>query len=121
MTPKSECSLRYLSWLVKGFVLVAAAALGGIALAAASPARPPVVWKPIPFGPQRRAEMAAYAGRHYGLHTWRLRNPRVIVEHYTASNDFSGAWNGFASNAPDPELHELPGDCAHFVIDRDGA
>jgi len=29
-------------------------------------------------------------------------------------------WNTFAVDAPDPELHELPGDCAHFVIDRDG-
>jgi beta-N-acetylhexosaminidase len=44
----------------------------------------------------------------------------VIVEHYTASNSFSSAWNTFASNAPDAELHERPGTCAHFVIDRDG-
>jgi beta-N-acetylhexosaminidase len=44
----------------------------------------------------------------------------VIVEHYTASTTFSSAWNTFASDAPDPELHEEPGTCAHFVIDRDG-
>ena len=88
--------------------------------AAAPPAgRPHIIWKPIPYGPRRKAEMAAYAERHYGLHSWRLR-PRVIVEHYTASNSFSSAWNAFAADAPDPELHQLPGDCAHFVIDRDG-
>jgi beta-N-acetylhexosaminidase len=63
--------------------------------------------------------MAAYAQRHYGIHSWRL-HPKVIVEHYTAGNSFSTAWNAFAANAPDPELHELPGDCAHFIVDRDG-
>jgi hypothetical protein len=82
--------------------------------------RPPIVWKPITYGPKRRAEMAAYAKRHYGIDTWRLQGPHVIVEHYTASESFSSAWNSFASNAPDPELHELPGDCAHFIVDRDG-
>ena len=81
--------------------------------------RPHIVWKPIPYGPRRKAEMARYADRHYRIHSWRLR-PRVIVEHYTASNSFSATWNAFASNAPDPELHELPGDCAHFVIGRTG-
>jgi N-acetylmuramoyl-L-alanine amidase len=81
--------------------------------------RPHIVWKPIPYGPRRKAEMAAYADRHYGIHSWHLR-PKVIVEHYTASNSFSATWNAFASNAPDPELGELPGDCAHFIIGRSG-
>jgi beta-N-acetylhexosaminidase len=44
----------------------------------------------------------------------------VIVEHYTAGNSFSAAWNAFAADTPDPELGELPGTCAHFIIDRDG-
>ena len=79
-----------------------------------------IVQKPIPFSPQRRAETVQYATRHYGLHTWRLTHPRVIVEHYTASTTFSSAWNTFANDVPDPELHQLPGTCAHFVIDRDG-
>jgi beta-N-acetylhexosaminidase len=78
------------------------------------------VQKPIPFGPVRRAETARYAARHYGLATWRLLHPRVIVEHFTAGTTFASAWNTFASDAPDPELHERPGTCAHFVIDRDG-
>ena len=81
--------------------------------------RPHIVWKPIPFGPRRKAEMAAYAERHYGIHSWRL-HPKVIVEHYTGSNSFSAAWNTFAANTPDPELGELPGTCAHFIVDRDG-
>jgi N-acetylmuramoyl-L-alanine amidase len=79
------------------------------------------VAKPIPFGDARRAETEAYAQRHYGLPTWRLTSPRVIVEHVTATSSFSSAWNTFASDAPDAELGERPGTCAHFVIDRDGA
>jgi N-acetylmuramoyl-L-alanine amidase len=89
-------------------------------LALAVAPKPPVVAKPIPFGAERRAETAQYAQRHYGLHTWRLASPHVIVEHYTASTSFSSAWNTFASDAPDTELGEKPGTCAHFVIDRDG-
>jgi beta-N-acetylhexosaminidase len=91
-----------------------------LAGAAAVPARPHIVQKPIPFSAQRRSETAAYALRHYGLNTWRLERPHVIVEHYTASSTFSSAWNTFASDAPDAELHERPGTCAHFVIDSDG-
>jgi N-acetylmuramoyl-L-alanine amidase len=64
--------------------------------------------------------MAAYAKRHYGIDTWRLQSPHVIVEHYTANDSFSATWNTFAADVPDPELHELPGDCAHFVVDTDG-
>jgi N-acetylmuramoyl-L-alanine amidase len=86
----------------------------------AAPSQPPIVSKPIPFGAERRAETAAYAQRHYGLDTWRLVHPHVIVEHYTANTSFSAAWSSFAGNTPDPELGELPGTCAHFVIDRDG-
>ena len=81
--------------------------------------RPHIVWKPIPFGAKRRAEMAAYAGRHYGFHSWRLRHPRVIVEHYTGGTSLASAWSTFASNTPD--LGELPGTCAHFIVAPDGA
>jgi N-acetylmuramoyl-L-alanine amidase len=90
------------------------------ATATAKVARPPIVLKLIPFGAKRRAETAAYARRHYGLDTWRLRNPRVIVEHYTGTSGFLSTYNYFASDTPDPELGELPGVCAHFVVDRDG-
>jgi N-acetylmuramoyl-L-alanine amidase len=97
---------------------VLAAARGKAVAATAS--RPPIVWRKIPFGAGRRAQMRAYARRHYGLDTAALRDPKVIVEHFTASGTFSSAFNTFAANAPDVELHERPGVCAHFVIDRDG-
>jgi N-acetylmuramoyl-L-alanine amidase-like protein len=82
--------------------------------------RPHIVWKPIPFGPKRRAETAAYARRHYGIDSWRLTSPKVVVEHYTASLSFSSTYNYFYGDTPDVELGELPGVCSHFVIDRDG-
>jgi hypothetical protein len=44
----------------------------------------------------------------------------VIVEHYTASTAMESAWSTFAQDVPDSELHELPGTCAHFIVDRDG-
>ncbi len=82
--------------------------------------RPPIIRDFIPFPKRRVDEMRRYAQRHYGLNTALLKNPRVIVEHYTASNTFSSAYNTFAPDVPDIELHELPGVCAHFVIDRSG-
>jgi N-acetylmuramoyl-L-alanine amidase len=82
--------------------------------------RPRIVRRYIPFGAQRKAEMVAYARRHYGLNTYRLIDPRVIVEHYTETPDFQSTWNTFAPDVPDSELHELPNTCAHFVVDRDG-
>jgi beta-N-acetylhexosaminidase len=107
-------------------VLFACAILvaGGAAAAAATGARfvprPHIVWKPIPFGSKRKAEMAAYAKRHYGIDSWRLVHPRVIVEHYTASESFSSTFNYFYGDTPDVELGEYPGVCSHFVIDKDG-
>jgi beta-N-acetylhexosaminidase len=91
-----------------------------VASSAAASLRPRVVWKPIPFGPRRIAETAAYDQRHYGLHRSTLVGPRVIVEHYTANESLSATWATFASDAPDPELGEKPGTCSHFVVDRDG-
>lgn len=76
--------------------------------------------RPIPFPRKRKREMAAYAQRHYGLRTYKLTEPHVIVEHWTAGSSFSSAYNTFAADVPDVELHELPGVCAHFVIDTDG-
>jgi beta-N-acetylhexosaminidase len=88
--------------------------------AARLPPRPRIVHRAIPFGKQRRREMRAYARRHYGIDDYRLVDPRVIVQHYTANQSFSATYNTFATDRADPELHELPGVCAHFVIDRDG-
>lgn len=88
-------------------------------LAAAVP-QPTIVQKPIPFGSARKQQMAAYSRRHYGIDSYRLRDPKVIVQHFTVTSTFSPVWNTFAANVRDPELGELPGTCAHYVIDRDG-
>ena len=48
----------------------------------------------------------------------RLRNPKVIVLHFTGGNSYSSAWNWFASNSP--SRGELPGVCAHFIVGRNG-
>jgi N-acetylmuramoyl-L-alanine amidase len=94
-----------------------AGAVLGLARAIAPPR---LVSKPIPFGEQRKADMRGYARRHYGIDDHRLLDPKVIVQHYTVTESFPPVFNTFAPNVPDPELNELPGVCAHFVIDRDG-
>jgi beta-N-acetylhexosaminidase len=82
--------------------------------------RPAIVRDPIPFGDKRRAEMAAYALRHYGTQKWQLTDPKVIVEHYTVTPSYAQTRDAFVPDQADPELGELPGVCSHFVIDRDG-
>jgi N-acetylmuramoyl-L-alanine amidase len=94
-----------------------ASAVLALARAVAPPREVP---KPIPFGPERKADMADYAERHYGIHDYRLRDPKVIVEHYTVTSTFAPVFSTFSRNEPDPELNELPGICSHYVIDRDG-
>jgi N-acetylmuramoyl-L-alanine amidase len=110
-----------------GLLLALALVVAPAPVAARAPTvselKPHIVWDPIPFGARRKAEMAAYVRRHYGsfMHpTWRLVDPHVIVIHYTDGPSFSSAWNTFANDVPDSELHELPATCAHFVIDTDG-
>ena len=80
--------------------------------------RPPIVWHPFGYGPVRQREMGAYSKRHYGIWKWHLTDPQVIVEHYTAGNSVTSVFNYYAANSP--HLGELPGVCAHFVIDTDG-
>ncbi len=93
-------------------------ASGGTPLPGASGiVAPPIVQDLVPYGPARKAEMAAFSKRHYGQDTWVLQ-PKVIVLHYTATSTYGAAHNTFASNAP--ALGELPGVAAHFVIAEDG-
>jgi N-acetylmuramoyl-L-alanine amidase len=82
--------------------------------------RPPIVRHLIPFGPKRKREMAAYSERHYGERTWRLKRPRVIVEHWAEASSAEAVYNTFAPDHPDPELHELPNVCSHFVVSGSG-
>ncbi len=82
--------------------------------------RPRIIKRLIPFRPKRKREMAAYSERHYGEHAWRLRHPRAIVEHWAETGSASAVYNTFAPDRPDPELHELPNVCAHFVVSGNG-
>lgn len=126
MTTNGATAIRHRPRLVVAAAVAATAVLA--ACAAAHPAgssavsavpRPPITWSPIPYGAARRAQMAAYAQRHYGIHSFRLA-PRMVVEHVTVSTTFASAFATFAANTPSPELGELPGVCAHFVVDTDG-
>ncbi len=84
--------------------------------ARASATRPPITKWPIPFGPKRKREMAEYSERHYGTYQWRLRRPKVIVEHMAVTSTAAAVYNTFAPDVPDVELHELPNVCSHFVV-----
>lgn len=97
--------------------LVAAAAAG---LLLPAPPAPPVKSWPIPYGQKRKREMAAYSERHYGERAWRLRHPKVIVEHMAQTGTATAVYNTFAPDHPDPELHELPNVCSHFVVADSG-
>ena len=88
--------------------------------AAAADLRPKIQVRAIPFGPKRKRQMAAYSARHYGERTWRLRRPRVIVQHMAQAPTVSAIYDTFARNVADPELGELPNVCAHFVVSRRG-
>ena len=80
---------------------------------------PPIVNDLVPYGATRKRQMAAYCRRHYGAAqaTWVLK-PKAVVLHYTAGGAYSSAHNYFSSNTPN--LGELPGACAHFIIDKNG-
>jgi beta-N-acetylhexosaminidase len=120
------------AWVAPFVALAAVFASATVVLADRRPSRAPagaaahqvpkprIVWDPIPFGTKRKAETVAYVRRHYGSFmkpNWRLVHPHVIVIHYTDGPSFSSAWNTFAEDVPDSELHELPATCAHFVVD----
>ena len=102
-------------------VVVGLALAAGAASAAPSSTRPPpIVRSFIPFGQARKDQMRAYALEHYGIDSYRLVNPHLIVWHFTATTTYQSVWNTFADDVPDVQYHELPQVCAHFVIDTDG-
>lgn len=81
--------------------------------------KPPIRQALIPFGEKRRRETEEYAQRHYGRASAELE-PRAIVEHFTVTPTAAATRELFSRDVPDVELKELPGLCAHFLIDRDG-
>lgn len=90
-------------------------------LPAALPPPPAIVRHHIPYPAQRKREMRAYARRHYGIDDYRLRAPKVIVEHVAVAGSTSAVFATFAPDVPDVELHELPNVCSHFVVGADGS
>ena len=118
----TRAALCCLAVLIAGGALAAGAGAGDgsgpSADASASP--PPILKWPIPFGPKRKREMAAYSQRHYGEQTWRLVQPRVIVEHMAVASSAAAVYNTFAPDQPDVELGELPNVCSHFVVAASG-
>ena len=107
------------------FLVVATGTGGAVgatppAAQASSAAPPPSTPWPIPYGPKRKREMAAYSQRHYGQYQWRLRNPKVIVEHMAQTPTAEAVFNTFAPDNPDVELGELPNVCSHYVISPAG-
>ena len=89
-------------------------------LPATAPPPPPIVRHYIPYPAQRKHEMRAYARRHYGIDSYVLRDPKVIVEHISVAGSTSAVFATFAPDVPDVELGELPNVCAHFVISPSG-
>ena len=90
-------------------------------LPAAVPPPPAIVRHYIPYPARRKREMRAYARRHYGIDDYRLRAPKVIVEHVAVAGSTSAVFATFAPDVPDVELHELPQVCSHFVVGSDGS
>ena len=88
---------------------------------AAAEERPPkVVKKLIPYGQDRKDDMAAYSQRHYGESAWQLTAPKLIVIHYAEAGTIDSIYNTFAPNRPDVEYNELPGVCSHFAVSAKG-
>jgi N-acetylmuramoyl-L-alanine amidase len=83
----------------------------------ANPSSLRLVPKFIDFPQQRKDEMAKYSLRHYGASSWQLK-PTMIVLHFTETDTAESARNTFANDSPN--LGELPGTCAHFIVAQNG-
>jgi beta-N-acetylhexosaminidase len=90
------------------------------ALIVAATAGPPAIQeRHIPMPAKRKREMRAYSKRHYGKARLKLE-PKVIVEHIAVAPTAESVINTFAPDHPDPELHELPNVCSHYLIGENG-
>jgi N-acetylmuramoyl-L-alanine amidase len=94
--------------------------LAAAAVAAAALAPAPVIHREhITYDAKRKREMRAYSKRHYGYAAVRL-HPKVIVEHIAVASTAQSVINTFEPDVPDPELHELPNVCSHYLISETG-
>jgi beta-N-acetylhexosaminidase len=107
--------------IIAVLAIAAAVALPTLAGGASTGAPRPAIhdWK-IPFPTKRKSEMRAYSKRHYGINSFKLKNAHVIVEHVSQTSTAKAVRNTFAPDNPDPELHELPNVCSHFVVSPHG-
>ena len=106
-----------------GLARAAGGATTGATGATSAPALlgPPKIVKDfIPFGLERKAQMRAYAKLHYGINSYHIVGPHLVIWHFTATTTFPSVWNTFADDVPDVQFHALPQVCAHFVINTDG-
>jgi hypothetical protein len=81
--------------------------------------KPKIKINHIPYGSDRKKQMAAYSKRRYGQASWKLKNPKQIVIHFTAMGTLQSNINYFASNSA--IKGESPGVCAHYFVDKDGS
>ncbi len=101
-------------------VTVASGSTGASGTSAPLLPPPRIVRDLIPFGAARKAQMRAYAEIHYGIDSYHIVGPHLIIWHFTETATFQSVWNTFAQDVPDVEYHVLPQVCAHFVIDPNG-
>jgi beta-N-acetylhexosaminidase len=81
---------------------------------------PRIVTDFIPFGQPRKNQMREYALLHYGIDSYHIVGPHLVIWHYTETSTFSSVWNTFADDVPDVQYHALPQVCTQFVIDSNG-
>lgn len=85
-----------------------------------------IIDKPIVFDQQRLLLTQEYIGQHYGLEPHETKiTPRIIVIHWTASNDFNASMERFirptlSCDRTDINKASNLNVSAHFMIDRDG-
>jgi hypothetical protein len=87
-----------------------------LAISLAVAPKPHIIWKPIPYG---RAEGRDGRTPRSTRHPLLAPPPEGDRRALHRRNSFSRRGT-FAANTPDPELGELPGTCAHFIVDRNG-
>jgi len=85
-----------------------------------------IIDKPIVFDKQRLALTQEYVYKHYGLNPHETKiTPRIIVIHWTASNDFDASMDRFirptlSCDRTDINKASSLNVSAHFMVDRDG-
>ena len=86
----------------------------------------PFVIKDYPTLSKKRLELTtAYANQHYGMNTYLLQNPKIIVIHYTALPTLKMSLGAFKADTISNHRTKLSpygrvNVGTHFVIDRNG-